>query len=352
MLNVKRPQSTSRRTHTNSLSQTQTQTNTSSTSSDSMFTLTSNLPAAAAASSSSQNVVPVTATATATASSENTNDIYGDDMDDDSSLEFESDSEQSYSTSKNSANTNTTNTNTTTASLNTIQPLTVNTTATAAPAISNEVGRIKSKINPFMPSTIKPRMSFERRRWAHIFPLRSDGTIIFPNWTQVKTNSNLLEMNPPLASDNNSQAQISNHISPPLSKISPLGTANNSGGGIGSIGGIGGLKMGRQASGGANSTNKIAVINKENFDTMMGSNENLNLNSANSAYNLMMMMSSSSNGGGGMYSATMKTGVAWKSLTMPACLPLTTDCCPSKKRWNNNFSLLSHYRLLLGESCV
>ena len=28
-------------------------------------------------------------------------------------------------------------------------------------------------------------MSFERRRWAHTFPLRSDGTPIFQHWTSV-----------------------------------------------------------------------------------------------------------------------------------------------------------------------
>ena len=45
------------------------------------------------------------------------------------------------------------------------------------------------KVNPFCPSSFKPKMSFERRRWAHAFPLRSDGTPIYDHWTSVQTNT-------------------------------------------------------------------------------------------------------------------------------------------------------------------
>ena len=42
-----------------------------------------------------------------------------------------------------------------------------------------------------------------------------------------------------------------------------------------------------------------------------------------------------------------KKGVAWKSLTTPACLPWTTDYFPNKKTWESKFSELSNYTLLL-----
>lgn len=74
-----------------------------------------------------------------------------DDHDNDSSLEYESDNEPTYDE-------------------------------------STGVKKLKSKVNPFMPSSIKNRMSTQRRPWAHIFPLRSDGSPIFPNIT-VKTNN-------------------------------------------------------------------------------------------------------------------------------------------------------------------
>jgi hypothetical protein len=61
-----------------------------------------------------------------------------------------------------------------------------NDTNEAASMISK---RNKSKVNPFAPSSVKPKMSFERRRWAHTFPLRSDGTPIYQHWTSVQTNN-------------------------------------------------------------------------------------------------------------------------------------------------------------------
>ena len=197
-------------------------------------------------------------------------------MDDDysSSLDYDSDSEQSLPPTQPLQQLHQQISKT--PALNTVSSVVVDTSSS------------RPKINPFKPNSIKQGMSFERRRWVHIFPLRRDGTPIFPN--QVTTTSNAQHYY------HNSIELASNTL------ISPGG---------------GGVKKAMNNS-----------SNKENYSWDTLGND------------------------GGAMSATMKTGVAWKSLTMPACLPLTTDCCPSKKRWNNNFSLLSHYRLLLGESCV
>lgn len=89
----------------------------------------------------------------------NQSDDMIDDDDDDSSLDMESDSEQTYIAQNNEETSNTSNSLT---------------------------KKVKLKVNPFAPSLIKPKMSFERRRWAHLFPLRDDGTPIFENVT-VKT---------------------------------------------------------------------------------------------------------------------------------------------------------------------
>ena len=41
----------------------------------------------------------------------------------------------------------------------------------------------------------------------------------------------------------------------------------------------------------------------------------------------------------------MYSGVDWKSLTIPACLPITTDYFPDKRSLNNDY-VLSIYTLL------
>lgn len=45
-------------------------------------------------------------------------------------------------------------------------------------------------MNPFMPISIRQRMSSQRRPWAHIYPLRSDGTPMLPNQTPSRMISN------------------------------------------------------------------------------------------------------------------------------------------------------------------
>jgi DEP domain-containing protein 5 len=45
------------------------------------------------------------------------------------------------------------------------------------------------------------------------------------------------------------------------------------------------------------------------------------------------------------WTAQTKTGVDWKSLTIPACLPITTDYFPDKRSLNNDY-VLSIYTLL------
>lgn len=53
-----------------------------------------------------------------------------------------------------------------------------------------------------MPSSIKQRMSSQRRPWAHIYPLRSDGMPMLPNQIPTRTINNTSE---PLATVNGVQ---------------------------------------------------------------------------------------------------------------------------------------------------
>ncbi len=45
----------------------------------------------------------------------------------------------------------------------------------------------------------------------------------------------------------------------------------------------------------------------------------------------------------------MRPGVAWKSLTTPACLPLTTDFFPTGKIWEDKFAAFGDYSLILDD---
>jgi len=86
---------------------------------------------------------------------------------------------------------------------------------------------VASKVNPFAPSSFKPRMSFERRRWAHTFPLRSDGTPIFQHWTSVRGQSELEGLSPISSSFSNnalSENEVKN-ASPDSNKALSRGLA-------------------------------------------------------------------------------------------------------------------------------
>lgn len=73
----------------------------------------------------------------------------------------------------------------------------------------------RRKVNPFTPSASKPKMSFERRRWVHAFPLRSDGTPIYQHWTTVQTQN---EFDNPSPIGESYSEDIKN-VSPDSSKI-------------------------------------------------------------------------------------------------------------------------------------
>ncbi len=217
------------------------------------------------------------------------NQVKSDDQDDDSSLELDSDPETT-------------------------------TTSSSSQQLSNMHSNRK-KINPFSPSTIRTRMSFDRRRWAHLFPLKPDGTPIFPNWITVKsvnlTNPEENDVSlderliPPKTFTNGKSEDFKKYVlnNTQLQKRRPTGS----------------------------------VSSLQNPNT---SNTDKSVNKLVTAGNRMHEMDLT---GGDESIATMITGVAWKSLTIPACLPLTTDYCPSQKSWENNFVRIGDYSLILDE---
>ena len=175
----------------------------------------------------------------------------------------------------------------------------------------------RKKINPFSPSTIKTKMSFDRRRWAHLFPLKPDGSPIFQHWLIPENSVNTPEMKSVTSNDKiMSSPKCSNGYDEKVFIGTQTKRRMNGGGGITSF------KSPNAASNSDKSINKLVNPGNRINETDIAGDETI---------------------------ASIITGVAWKSLTIPACLPLTTDYCPSQKSWNKFFVNVSNYNLLLGE---
>ena len=254
--------------------------------------------------------------------------------------------------------------------------------------------KAKYKVNPFMPSSIKPKMSFERRRWAHLFPLASDGSPMLPNWVKTNTSgpmgheatisgsvvssvtstaSEIMSQQMMMQTDNNaSMAASSSSNALPMRPTragagvnEPIGFSNDA---IVSrtppvSGRLGQVMNARNAlnqsdivrhqqqllqeqqqqtqnqwsvNAGGLVNNKSAYIGQSHKAAATAKSNNVNVSKDSwETFNLEESI------------ATTKTGVAWKSLTMPSCLPLTTDYVPRRETWENKFMCSSNYTLLL-----
>ncbi|XP_073982946.1 GATOR complex protein Iml1 isoform X2 [Rhodnius prolixus] len=136
----------------------------------------------------------------------------------------------------------------------------------------------RALINPFDPSHITIRLTSNRRRWSHIFPKGPSGQLIQQHHYQAK-------------------------VVPPKINISECGTSDKSS--VTFTNGQGELK------------NK----GRTNIPTMSGL---LTPHSVNRK-SLTLLWGAT---GEQEWTPALTTGVDWKSLTIPACLPITTDYFP------------------------
>ena len=193
--------------------------------------------------------------------------------------------------------------------------------------VTHSDNKTRNKINPFSPSTIKPKMSFDRRRFAHIFPLNPDGSPIFPHRTTVKT-SNMEMIN---SHENSSSIEES-----PSSSIQKFNELN------------------KRYSPSLPQQQQQQQLKKRNdrFSTSSLQYPNTTTNPVKSSNKATRSVTSQLHeiepAGDDVYLASQIV-VSWKSLTFPACLPLTTDFFPSKKIWDSKFVVTSNYTLLLQE---
>ena len=147
-------------------------------------------------------------------------------------------------------------------------------------------------------------MSFDRRRWMHLFPLRTDGTPIFQHWINVKRTSATQneicakgEYKSQQVKATTSSEQVNKHIFNVTKTLSDIPSETNT------------------------KSSQNPIVTEDNIsEDSCESNDSI---------------------------ATMIAGVAWKSLTIPACLPITTDYKPNDENQQTNFTLVKDYSLTL-----
>ncbi|XP_041977635.1 GATOR complex protein Iml1 isoform X2 [Aricia agestis] len=167
----------------------------------------------------------------------------------------------------------------------------------------------RALINPFDPSHVTVKLTSNRRRWTHIFPKGPTGVLIQQHHYQARpageasrereTNDNTVT-----TYNHNGVCQVDGNV-------------------------MSGRKRMISASG------ALAVLG-----TSLGTS--LGTPSTTNNASLALLWGAT---GEQEWTPALTTGVDWKSLTIPACLPITTDYFPDKRSLQNDY-LVSDYNLL------
>lgn len=266
--------------------------------------------------------------------------------------------------------------------------------------------RPKALINPFDPSHMTIKLTPNRRRWTHVFPQGPTGIFMQQHHYQAVphdnaaaisgTPSNALALSPTTTSDqedctllqlkdhpwlnpaNDSKQVVGGNLIGPSHNKMRSGSIRNSTNMIVTSSSTAasrsraGIKD-RGASGTAGGQDHTGKMMKAN-NVANGSTTTSGNSSTGQAGGVGNMSARGTGGGNGSVQTTpvhdkstlvsndtirfawcasgeqewtpaITTGVDWKSLTMPACLPLTTDFFPSKTSLQNDY-VMSAYTLL------
>ncbi|XP_061551195.1 GATOR1 complex protein DEPDC5 isoform X3 [Phycodurus eques] len=161
----------------------------------------------------------------------------------------------------------------------------------------------RALINPFTPARMPMKLTSNRRRWMHTFPVDTFGEAI---QIHHQTRQNIAELQA-------SQQRVHGHISAELLEVAYQEAT------------------GRQTSY-AKADENVLYIN--------GGMEEYAQSPANSggANSASEFDDSSQSGANPMPSFCCTVGVDWKSLTTPACLPLTTDYFPDRQMLQSDYT--------------
>lgn len=196
--------------------------------------------------------------------------------------------------------------------------------------INRSAARPKALINPFDPSHMTIKLTPNRRRWTHVFPQGPTGIFMQQHHYQAVQSQQknsctpyLANVSHPFVGSTGNCKQFNDRIMPPLHS-----DMNKS-----KIIGIGEPINGKQLK----LTNNTGSLpnNFAGHKSTLVSNDTIRFAWCAS--------------GEQEWTPAITTGVDWKSLTMPACLPLTTDFFPSKNSLQNDYVVCEY---TIDSSCI
>ncbi|XP_050344899.1 GATOR complex protein Iml1 isoform X3 [Nymphalis io] len=170
----------------------------------------------------------------------------------------------------------------------------------------------RALINPFDPSHVTVKLTSNRRRWTHIFPKGPTGVLIQQHHYQARPAGEPASRPDVHRSENNSSKENGSTIN------------NNH-----SVFQVDGNVMGRKRM--ISASGALSIIGTA-----------LSTPSTTNNASLALLWGAT---GEQEWTPALTTGVDWKSLTIPACLPITTDYFPDKRSLQNDY-LVSDYNLL------
>ncbi|KAG7307168.1 hypothetical protein JYU34_007319 [Plutella xylostella] len=172
----------------------------------------------------------------------------------------------------------------------------------------------RALINPFDPSHVTVKLTSNRRRWTHIFPKGPTGVLIQQHHYQARP-----------AGEAASKTEVEVRSDTPVSKDN--GVVNNN-------------HPVYQVDG--NMMSRKRVISASGALSVLGAALAAPTVSTTNNASLALLWGAT---GEQEWTPALTTGVDWKSLTIPACLPITTDYFPDKRSLQNDY-LVSDYNLL------
>ncbi|XP_043495454.1 GATOR complex protein Iml1 isoform X3 [Polistes fuscatus] len=183
---------------------------------------------------------------------------------------------------------------------------------------TNIVRPSRALINPFDPSHVTIKLTSNRRRWSHIFPKGPSGVLIQQHHYQaIPTQSH-----PEPQSDTTSTLSGS-----PMDQITTTSNPHHI------------SRSASQIGFQDHTKGKLQRIN------LIGGDKVSNTNSSGTNKSLTLLWGATGEQEWTPALTTAIIGVDWKSLTIPACLPITTDYFPDKRSLQNDY-VVSDYNLL------
>lgn len=199
-------------------------------------------------------------------------------------------------------------------------------------------GRPKALINPFDPSHMTIKLTPNRRRWTHVFPQGPTGTFMQQHHYQPVPQKS----SAPYLVDVSPQPLIPEDHASSLGQYSPLNLSSKAelrsrlhSNNLSSTGGKSGSPVPPIANMAGHNKSFVLPVNQNSNKSTLVSNDTIRFAWCAS--------------GEQEWTPAITTGVDWKSLTMPACLPLTTDFFPSQTSLQNDY-VIGEYTI--DSSCI